>query len=65
MRRKLRRIVQHERGLKIGLDHVFRRRQDVGDKVVAELDPVVQRTADLELQQAVTLVAIRPRDPGR
>ena len=49
MRRKLRRIVQHEGCLEIGLDDVFRRRQDVGDKVVAELDLVVERTADLEL----------------
>ncbi len=53
MRRKLRRIVQHEGGLEIGFDDVFRRRQNVGDQVVAELDLVVKRTADLELRQPV------------
>ena len=49
MRRKLRRIVQHEGGLEIGFDDIFRRRQNIGDEIVAELDLVVERTADLEL----------------
>ena len=50
---KLRRIVQDEGGLQIGLDDVFRRRQNIGDQVVAELDLVVERTAHLELGQPV------------
>ena len=53
MRRELRRIVQHEGGLEIGLDDVFRRRQDVGDQVVAELELVIERPAHLELRQPV------------
>jgi hypothetical protein len=53
MRRKLRRIVQHEGSLEIGFDDIFRRRQNVGDEVVAELDLVVERTAHLELRQPV------------
>ena len=53
MGRKLRRIAQDEGGLQIGLDDIFRRRQNIGDQVVAELDLVVERTADLELGQPV------------
>jgi hypothetical protein len=37
MRRKPARIVQHKRRLKIGFDHVFRWRQDVGNEVIAKL----------------------------
>jgi hypothetical protein len=45
--------VQHERGLEIGFDDVFRRRQDIGDEIVAELDLVIKRTTDLELRQPI------------
>ena len=53
MRRELRRIVQHEGSLEISLDDVFRRRQDVGNEIVAKLDTIVERTADLELRQPI------------
>ena len=53
MRRKPRRIVEHQGGLEIGFDDVFRRRQNVGNEVVAELELVIERTADLELRQPV------------
>ena len=45
------RIAQRQRGLEIGLDHIFRRRQDVGHEVVAELDLVIQRPTHLEVLQ--------------
>jgi hypothetical protein len=53
MRGKLGRIVQHQCRLEIGLDDVFRRRKDVGNEIVAELDPVVEWATDLELRQPV------------
>ena len=53
MGRQLVRLTHGERGLEIGFDHIFGRRQDVRDEVVAELDVGVKRTADLELAQGV------------
>ena len=53
MRRQLRRVAQDQRRVEIGFDDVFRRRQDVGDQIVAELELVVERAADLELGKSV------------
>ncbi|MGY3428182.1 hypothetical protein ACVWZW_008686 [Bradyrhizobium sp. F1.13.4] len=53
MGRQLVGLAHGESGLKIGLDHIFRRRQDVGDEIVAQLDVGIERTADLELFQGV------------
>ncbi|MFZ2159632.1 MAG: hypothetical protein WAV72_26405 [Bradyrhizobium sp.] len=40
-RRDRRRILKRKRRFEIGFDHIFRRRQDIGDEVVAELDLAV------------------------
>jgi len=40
-------------GLEIGLDDIFRRRQDVRDEVVAELDVGIKRPANLELSNRI------------
>lgn len=53
MSRQLVRLAHRKRSLKVGFDHVFRRRQDVGDEVVAQLDVGIKRAADLELFQCV------------
>ena len=53
MRVDLAGIVQRQRRLEIGFDDIFRRRQDVGDEVVAELDLVVERAADLDVAERV------------
>ena len=53
MRLELGRIVQCQRGFEIGLDHIFRRRQDIGNEVIAELDLRVEWAADLQLSQRV------------
>jgi hypothetical protein len=45
--RKLRRITQRKGGFEIGFDNVFRRRRDIGDEIIAELDLVVERAAHL------------------
>jgi hypothetical protein len=50
---ELGRIIQRQRRLEIGLDYIFRRRQDVGNKVVAELDLGIERTADLDVAQRI------------
>lgn len=47
------RLAHGQRRLEIGFDDVFRRRQDVGDEVVAELDVGIERAADLELAQRI------------
>ncbi|MET4118121.1 hypothetical protein ABIB85_004579 [Bradyrhizobium sp. JR1.5] len=47
MGRELVGLAHGERGLEIGLDHIFRRRQNVGDEVIAQLDVGIERTADL------------------
>ncbi|MEY9760449.1 hypothetical protein ABH988_001234 [Bradyrhizobium ottawaense] len=51
--RQLVRLAHGQRRLEIGLDDIFRRRQNVRDEVVAELDVGVERTADLELFQGI------------
>jgi hypothetical protein len=51
--RQLVRLAHGEGRLEIGLDDIFRGRQDVGDEVVAELDVGIERPADLELLQGV------------
>ncbi|MGY4367124.1 hypothetical protein ACVW1A_003189 [Bradyrhizobium sp. LB1.3] len=53
MRRQPVRLAHGEGGLEIGLDHIFRRGQDVRDEVIAELDVGIERAADLELVQGV------------
>ena len=58
------RIVQGQRCLEIRFDHVFRRRQDVGDEVVAEFELVVDGPADLDLSEGVDTGEDHRRQPG-
>jgi hypothetical protein len=45
------RIVQQQGRLEIGLDDIFRRRQDVRDEILAQDDPAIDRAIDLQLAE--------------
>src|SRR5262249_52426854 len=54
MRLEALRLAQRQRRLEIGLDDIGRRRQDICDEVVAELDAGIEGTADLQFLKRVT-----------